>query len=99
MVTTDRAPRPGHPPVGDQYRQDYAKGVAEDTGEVLSLTGNETTPLSGLTKDLLVTKDTDLLDPTGPVENKYYARGIGLILTVQVTDPPERDQATAVERF
>ena len=26
---------PGHPHVGDQYRQEYAKGVAEDTGEVL----------------------------------------------------------------
>ncbi|HEV7419145.1 MAG TPA: hypothetical protein VGO30_04795 [Mycobacterium sp.] len=73
--------------------------VRQRVAEVLSLTGNETTPLSGPTKDLLVTKDTDLLDPTGPVENKYYARGIGLILTVQVTDPPERDQATAVEKF
>ena len=38
---------PGHPQVGDQYRQEYAKGVAEDTGEVLSLTGSETTPLTG----------------------------------------------------
>ena len=26
---------PAHPQVGDQYRQEYAKGVAEDTGEVL----------------------------------------------------------------
>ena len=38
---------PAHPQVGDQYRQEYAKGVAEDTGEVLSLTGSETTPLTG----------------------------------------------------
>jgi hypothetical protein len=38
---------PGHPQVGDQYRQEYAKGVAEDTGEVLNLTGRETTPLTG----------------------------------------------------
>ena len=90
---------PGHPRVGDQYRQEYAKGVAEDAGEVLSLTGSETTPLTGLAKDLLVTKDSDLLDPTGPGENKYYARGIGLILTVQTTGPPERDQATVVEKF
>jgi hypothetical protein len=89
---------PGHPEAGDQYRQEYAKGVAEDTGEVLSLTGSETTPLSGPVKDLLVTKDTDLLDPAS-VENKYYARGIGLILTVQVTGPPEREQAITVEKF
>jgi hypothetical protein len=90
---------PAHPQVGDQYRQEYAKGVAEDTGEVLSLTGSETTPLTGPAKDLLVTKDSDLLDPTGPGENKYYARGVGLILTVVTTGPPERDQATVVEKF
>jgi len=90
---------PAHPQVGDQYRQEYAKGVAEDAGEVLSLTGAETTPLTGPAKDLLITKDSDLLDPTGPGENKYYARGIGLILTVTTTGPPERDQATVVEKF
>ena len=90
---------PGHPQVGDQYRQEFAKGVAEDTGEVLSLTGSETTLLTGPATALLVTKDSDLLDPTGPGENKYYARGIGLILTVQTTGPPERDQATVVEKF
>ena len=90
---------PAHPRVGDQYRQEFAKGIAEDAGEVLSLSGSETTPLTGSAKDLLVTKDSDLLDPTGPGENKYYARGIGLILTVQTTGPPERDQATVVEKF
>ena len=90
---------PGHPHVGDQYHQEYAKGVAEDTGEVLDLTGSETTPLTGPVKNLLVTKDSDLLDPSAPGENKYFARGIGLILTVQTTGPPERDQATVVEKF
>jgi hypothetical protein len=90
---------PGQPEVGDQYRQEYSRGVAEDTGEVLSLTGTETTPLTGPVKDLVVTKDTDLLDPTGPAENKYYARGVGLILTVQATGPAERQQATVVEKF
>ncbi len=90
---------PGHPHVGDQYRQEYAKGIAEDTGEVLSLTGTESTPLTGAAKDLLVTKDADLLDPTGGVEDKYYAPGVGLILTVSVGGGAERDQATATEKF
>ena len=87
---------PGHPRVGDQYRQEYAKGVAEDTGEVLNLTGRETTPLTGPLSDLLVTKDVDLLDPTAPAENKYYARSIGLILT---TEAGGRDEAIKVEKF
>ncbi|BDX29491.1 hypothetical protein TUM20985_00380 [Mycobacterium antarcticum] len=89
----------GRPQVGDQYRQEYAKGIAEDTGEVLSLTGSETTPLTGATKDMIVTKDLNLLDPTGPIENKYYARGVGLVLTLHVTGPAERDQAIAMEKF
>jgi hypothetical protein len=87
---------PGHPQVGDQYRQEYAKGVAEDTGEVLSVTGSESTRLTGSLSDLLVTKDADLLDPTAPSESKYYARGVGLILT---TEAGGRDEAVSVEKF
>ena len=49
------------------------KAIAADTGEVVSLTGSETTPLTGPAKDLLVIKDADQLDPTGPAENKYHA--------------------------
>ena len=87
---------PGHPQVGDQYRQEYAKGVAEDTGEVQSVTGTESTPLTGSLSNLLVTKDADLLDPTAPAENKYYAGGVGLILT---TEAGGRDEAVRVEKF
>jgi hypothetical protein len=87
---------PAHPHVGDQYRQEYAKGVAEDTGEVVSITGSETTPLTGPVNDLLVTKDADLLDPASPPENKFYARGVGPILT---TEPAGRDEAVTVEKF
>lgn len=85
----------GHPQVGDQHRQEYAKGVAEDTGEMVSLTGSETTPLTGPVADLVVTKDADLLDPAAPPENKYYARGIGLILTVE---PDGRDEAVRTQK-
>jgi hypothetical protein len=87
---------PAHPHLGDQYRQEYAKGVAEDTGEVVCVTGSETTPLTGPANDLLVTKDADLRDPTSPPENKYYARGVGPILT---TEPAGRDEAVTVEKF
>jgi hypothetical protein len=90
---------PAHPHIGDRYRQEYAHGVAEDIGEVVSLTGADTTPLTGPANDMLVTKDSDLLDPAGPAENKYYARGIGLILTVQASGPPEREQAVSTEKF
>jgi hypothetical protein len=85
-----------HPRVGDQYRQEYAKGVAEDTSEVLSVTGSESAPLTGPVSDLVVTKDADPLDPTAPPENKYFARGIGLILT---TEAGGRDEAVRAQKF
>jgi hypothetical protein len=88
----------GHSQIGDQYRQEFSRGVAEDAGEVLSLTGTETTPLTGPTTDLLVTKDTDLRDPSS-AEKKYYARGLGLVLTVNAAGAPERDEAIAVQQF
>jgi hypothetical protein len=90
---------PAHPQVGDKYRQEFSKGVAEDTGEVQSLNGSETTPLTGPKDNLLVIADADLLDPTAPAEHKYYAPGIGLILTTQQTDPAEREQAVSLEKF
>jgi hypothetical protein len=90
---------PAHPQIGDKYRQEFSKGVAEDTGEVLNLNSSETTLLTGPKDNLLVTADTDLLDPTAPPEHKYYAPGIGLILTTQQTDPAEREQAVSLEKF
>lgn len=89
----------GHPQVGDAYRQEFAKGIAEDTGEVLSLTGTETTPLTGQLNGLVVTKDVDLLDPNSPPESKFYACGVGLILTVQTSGPPDREQAVLARKF
>ncbi|WP_424744511.1 hypothetical protein [Mycobacterium sp.] len=45
-----------------------------------------------------MTKDVDGLDPSS-VENKYYARGVGLVLTVNASGAAERDEAIAVQRF
>ena len=39
---------PGHPQVGDQHRQEYAKGVAEDTGEVSTSPAAKPPRLRGL---------------------------------------------------
>lgn len=89
----------GRPVVGDQYRQEYAVGIAEDTAEVLSLSGTESVPLGGPQQDLLVTKDVNPLDPEAAVENKYYARGVGNLLVLHVTGPAERVELVKVERF
>jgi hypothetical protein len=90
---------PSRPVVGDQYRQEYYKGTAEDTGKVLSLTGSESTRFGGARTDLLVTEDINPLEPGAPVENKYYAKGVGQVLTLHVTGPAERVELVAVEKF
>lgn len=71
-----------NPQVGDVYRQEYLKRVAEDMAEVLSLNGVAQVPY-GLFTDCLVTKDFTPLEKKA-VENKWYARGIGMVKSEMV---------------
>jgi hypothetical protein len=71
-------PRPGA-----AYRQELLKGEAEDLAEVVALDGTATVPL-GTYDGLLVTKEWNPLDPK-VVEQKYYARGVGLVMEEKVT--------------
>jgi hypothetical protein len=77
------------PTVGAAYRQEFYEGEAEDMGEVVRIGDSESVPF-GSFDDLVVTEDWTPLEPD-VVENKYYARGIGLILEV------ETDTGTRVE--
>ncbi len=70
------------PQVNTMYRQEFALGVAEDMGEVLSLNGSATVTY-GSFDNCLVTKDFSPLEPD-VVENKYYAPNVGLVLTVDL---------------
>ena len=68
---------PDTPRVGDGFRQEFYPGEAEDQARVVSLT--ESLELDvGDFDGLLVTEDTTPLEP-GLVEQKYYARGTGLV--------------------
>lgn len=73
---------PANPAVGHAYRQEFLSGEAEDMGEVVRIAEQATTPAGGF-EDVIVTKDWTPLDP-GPVEEKYYARGVGLILEIHI---------------
>jgi hypothetical protein len=84
--------RPGiimqaHPKVGQTYRQEYEKGVAEDLARVLKLNGSARVPY-GSFHHVLVTREWSPLDP-GQVEHKYYAAGVGNIKEVAVKGVPE----------
>jgi hypothetical protein len=69
------------PKVGNTYRQEFLKDVAEDVGRVASLSKPATVPY-GSFPSCLKTLDTSLLDP-GADEYKFYAKGVGLVLEVE----------------
>ncbi|MER7559863.1 hypothetical protein ABTZ46_23170 [Nocardioides sp. NPDC126508] len=71
---------PALPEVGMTYRQEYSKGEAEDNGEVLALGRHARVP-AGTYDGLVKTADTTPLEPD-VLEHKYYARGVGLVLTI-----------------
>lgn len=71
---------PASPEVGMTYRQEYYAGEAEDNGEVLDLGQRAKVP-AGEYDDLVKTADTTPLEPD-VLEHKFYARGVGLVLTI-----------------
>jgi hypothetical protein len=71
---------PASPEVGMAYRQEYSEGEAEDHGEVLAL-GQQASVPAGRYDGLLKTADTTPLEPD-VLEHKYYAEGLGLVLTI-----------------
>ena len=76
--------------MGDHYRQEYYRGDAEDLAEVLSVDATASVPAGSYT-GVLQTKETTPLEPS-LLENKYYARGVGPVLTVDVAGGGGRDE-------
>ena len=83
-----------NPQVGDQYRQEYLKHVAEDMAEVLSLDGNATVP-AGTFTGCVVTKDFSPLERK-VIENKWFARGIGLVKSMNVKGGTDTSELVSV---
>lgn len=81
---------PPDPEVGMAYRQEYLQGEAEDEGRVLGLDERAQVPF-GSFEHLLKTEDTTPLEPD-VVEHKFYARGVGPILTVSVSGGGGREE-------
>jgi hypothetical protein len=81
---------PARPQIGDRYRQEFYRGHAEDQAEVISRSERARVP-AGSYDGVLVTKETTPLEPA-VLEHKYYARGIGMVLTVDVSARGARDE-------
>jgi hypothetical protein len=87
---------PGHPRVGDSYRQEYyPPGQALDEARVIGLRGSVKVPFGNF-KNLLVTSERSPLEPQ--TEQKYYARGLGEVKEAVVKGHHEAFQLVSVTR-
>jgi hypothetical protein len=84
------------PKKGDTYQQEYAKGVAEDKAEVLSLNESISVPYGSFSHVLLI-KETSALEPD-VVDHKYYAPGIGDIKELTVKGGSEELHLVNIEK-
>ena len=83
---------PAHPHVGQAYRQEYRRGVAEDQGLVLDASTRASAP-SGDYSHVVLTEDTTRIEPR-VVELKFYAPGVGGVTELDVS--PDRGSSSLV---
>jgi hypothetical protein len=83
------------PQVGDAYRQEFYRGEAEDMGKVARVGDSETVPFRSF-DGLLVTQDWTPLEPK-VVEEKFYARGVGLVLETTIRGGSERNELVSYQ--
>jgi hypothetical protein len=81
---------PAAPRAGLTYRQEYYAGHAEDEGGIVSVDEQAGVPF-GHFRHVLMTKETNPLEPR-TLEFKFYARGVGPVLAVQVSGGSDREE-------
>jgi hypothetical protein len=84
-----------HPQVGDAYRQEFYRGEAEDMGKVVRVGDTETVPFRSF-DGLLVTEDWTPREPK-VMEEKFYAKGVGLVLETTIRGGSERNELVSYQ--
>ena len=89
---------PANPEPGLSYRQEYYKGEAEDKSAVVTV-GQERVqvPYGFVGKDVLMTRDLVPLEPRVQ-ELKFYARGVGPLLSVHTDGNGGRAELVSFKR-
>jgi hypothetical protein len=80
--------------IGEEYRQEFSQGVAEDFGKVVAVDQAVDVPFGSLT-GCLKTEDRSALEP-GVLENKYYCPQIGIALEVTFQGGSDRNELVDV---
>jgi hypothetical protein len=89
---------PAKPRVGLRYRQEYLRGEAEDRAVVFGLNEQVGVPFGHFGSGrVLMTKDLDPLEPRA-VEYKFYARGVGPVLSLGISGGSEREELVSFRR-
>lgn len=86
---------PAAPTPGDAYRQEHLPGEAEDMAEVLR-TGQRAATPTAVFDDVVTIREWNPFEPD-TVEEKHYARGVGLVYEAKVTGDGERIDLVAHE--
>jgi hypothetical protein len=93
--------RPGvvmqaHPRPGPAYRQEFLAGEAEDKARVLSVDEKAEVP-AGYYPRTVMTKDFTRLEPR-LLEHKFFARGVGPVLTLATSGGTGREELVSFHR-
>jgi hypothetical protein len=76
--------------LGEEYRQEFAAGEAEDAGKVVAVDETVTVPFGTFT-GCIKTEDRNLLE-SGSTENKFYCPDVGIVLEHPAQAPVERTE-------
>ena len=87
---------PGHPRPGQRYRQEYFAGHAEDRGSVVAV-GEQADAPAGHFGHVVMTREVNALEPRA-LEFKFYARGVGQVLAVDISGGSGREELVRVGR-
>jgi hypothetical protein len=87
---------PAHPRVGLTYREEYYKGHAEDGAQILFLDALATVPY-GRFDHALQTRNFSGIEPD-VIEEKIYARGVGVVLEITVSGGSDRTELVSFKR-
>lgn len=86
---------PADPHVGLTYREEYYKGHAEDGAEIIHLDALAKVPY-GRFDHALQTRNFSGIEPD-VIEEKIYARGVGVVLEMTVSGGSDRAELVAYE--
>ena len=86
---------PAAPKVGDNYREEYAAGIAQDQGNVLDL-GSTVTVKQGTYQHVIVIEDRNPLEDH--VEHKLFAPGVGFVAGDMIKGGTEHTELTRIDR-